>query len=69
MWKFSIYVLMKPSLENFEHYFASMREEFNCAGVWTFFGIAFLWDWNENCFPGPVANVFSKFAGMLNAAP
>ena len=23
-WKFSVHVLMKPSLENFEHYFASM---------------------------------------------
>ena len=22
--------------------------ECNCAVVWTFFGIAFLWDWNEN---------------------
>ena len=24
IWKFSIHVLLKPSLENFEHYFASM---------------------------------------------
>ena len=24
IWKFSVYVLMKPSLENFEYYFASM---------------------------------------------
>jgi len=24
MWKFSVLVLLKPSLENFEHYFASM---------------------------------------------
>ena len=23
-WKFLVYVLLKPSLENFEHYFASM---------------------------------------------
>ena len=28
--------------------FASMWDECNCAVVWTFFGIAFLWDWNEN---------------------
>ena len=27
---------------------ASVREECNCAVVWAFFGIAFLWDWNEN---------------------
>ena len=26
----------------------SMWDEYNCAVVWTFFGIAFLWDWNEN---------------------
>ena len=43
----------KPGLKNFEHYFASMWNECNCAVVWTFFGIAFLWDWNENC-PFPV---------------
>ena len=24
MWKFSVLVMLKPSLENFEHYFASM---------------------------------------------
>ena len=24
IWKFSIHVLLKPGLENFEHYFASM---------------------------------------------
>src|SRR5574337_1136642 len=24
IWKFSIHVLLKPSLENFEHYFASL---------------------------------------------
>ena len=33
---------MKPGLENFEHYFASMWNECNCAVVWTFFGIALL---------------------------
>ena len=36
-------------LENFEHYFSSVWGECNCAVVWAFFGIAFLWDWNENC--------------------
>ena len=24
IWKFSVHVLLKPSLENFEHYFANM---------------------------------------------
>ena len=48
IWKFSVHVPLKPHLENFEHYLASMGNECNCAVVWTFFGIAFLWDWNEN---------------------
>ena len=26
IWKFSVHVLLKPSLENFEHYFASLWE-------------------------------------------
>ena len=40
--------LLKPGLENFEHYFTSMWDECNCALVWAFFGIAFHWNWNEN---------------------
>ena len=42
-WKFMVYVMLKPSLENFEHYFTSVWDECNCALLWTFFGIAFLW--------------------------
>ena len=42
IWKFTVQVLWKPGLENFEHYFASMWDECNCAVVWAFFGIAFL---------------------------
>ena len=34
IWKFSVHVLLKPSLENFEHYFASIWDECNCAVVW-----------------------------------
>ena len=41
IWKFSVHVLSQPSLENFEHYFASMWDECNWVVVWTFFGIAF----------------------------
>ena len=49
-WKFTVHVLLKPDLENFEHYFTSMWDECNCVVVWAFFGIAFLWDWNENWY-------------------
>ena len=45
IWKFMVHVLLKPGLENFEHYFASMWDKCNCAVVWTFFSVAFLWDW------------------------
>ena len=44
IWKFSFHILLKPSLENFQHYVASMRVYSNCAVVWTIFGIVFLWD-------------------------
>ena len=39
IWKFMVYVLLKPGLENFEHYFTSVWVEFNCVVVWAFFGI------------------------------
>ena len=48
IWKFMVHVLLKPGLENFEHYFTGVWNEYNCVVVWAFFGIAFLWDWNEN---------------------
>ena len=46
--KFTVHILLKPGLENFGHYLTRVWDECNCAIVWTFFGIAFLWDWNEN---------------------
>ena len=48
IWKFTVHILLKPGFENFEHYFAKVWDECNCAVVWTLFGIALLWDWNEN---------------------
>ena len=36
IWKFSVHVLLKTSLENFEHYFAGMWDECNCVIVWKF---------------------------------
>ena len=59
IWKFTVHVLLKPGLETFEHYFASMWGKYNCAVVRVFFGIAF-----------PVLGLcwLSKFAGILSAA-
>ena len=42
IWKFMVHVLFKPGLENFEHYFTSVWDEYNCAVVWAFFGIGYL---------------------------
>ena len=64
IWKFTVHVLLKSHLENFEHYFASVWEECNCALVWTVFGIAFLWDWNEN-WPFPVLWPLLSFPNLL----
>ena len=48
IWKFMVHILLKPDLENFEHYFSSVWNERNCVVVWILFGIAFSCDWNEN---------------------
>ena len=62
--KFSVHVLLKSSLKDFEQDLASMWNECNCAVVWTFFGIAFLWDWNEN-WPFPVLWLLLSFPNLL----
>ena len=68
IWKFTVHVLVKPGLENFEHYFTSMWNECNHAVVWAFFGIAFLRDWNENWPFSVLWPLLSyKFAGILSA--
>ena len=64
VWKFTVHVLLTPGLENFEHYFSSVWDEYNCAAVWVFFGIAFLWDWNEN-WPFPVLWPLLSFPNLL----
>ena len=64
IWKFTVHVLLKPGLENFEHYFASVWDECNYVVVWAFFGIAFLWDWNEN-WPLPILWLLLSFPNLL----
>ena len=48
IWKFSVHILLKTWLENFQNCIACMWDEYNFLIVWTFFDIAFLWDWKEN---------------------
>ena len=64
IWKFTVHVLLKPGLENFEHYFTSVWDECKCVVVWAFFGIAFPWDWNEN-WPFPVLWLLLSFPNFL----
>ena len=73
IWKFTVFycwslaflfLLLKPGLENFEHYFTSVWDECNCVVIWAFFGIGMKTDLSS-----PVATAeFSKFAGILSAA-
>ena len=64
IWKFTVHVLLKPGLENFEYYFASVWDKCNYAVAWAFFGTAFLWDWNEN-WPFPVLWPLLSFPHLL----
>ena len=69
IWKFIVHVLLKPGLENFEHYFASMRWVQLCGSLsilWHCLSLGLEW---KLIFSSPVAtDVFSKFAGILSAA-
>ena len=64
IWKFLVHVLLKPHLKDFEHCLASIWNEWNCAVVWTFSGISFLCDWNEN-WPFPVLWPLLNFPHLL----
>ena len=68
-WNFMIHILLKPGLENFELYFASMRDDCNCAVVWTLWHcLSWGLEWKLT-FSSPVATAeFSKFAGILSIA-
>ena len=64
IWRFTVHILLKPGLENFEHYFARVWDEWNCVVVWTFFSIAFLSYRNEN-WPFPVLWPLLSFPNLL----
>ena len=56
IWKFSVHILLKPILENFEHYFASKHIEmsaivqyFEHSLVLPFFGTGMKTDLFESC--------------------
>ena len=49
IWEFSVHILLKPSLDNFEHYFASLWDECNYVVVlrtpWTVWKGKNIWHW------------------------
>ena len=53
IWKFFVHIMLKTSLEDFEHNLTSMGDECNCLVVWTFFGTALLGNWDED-WPFPL---------------
>ena len=60
IWKVMVYVLLKPGLENFEHYFTSVWDECNYVVIWAFFDIVGM-EWNP-IFSSPGATAeFSKY--------
>ena len=69
IWKFTVHILLKPGLENFEDYFASVRWVQLCSSLnilWLCLSLELEW---KLTFSSPVATAeFSKFAGTLNAA-
>ena len=72
IWKFMIHVLLKPGLENFEHYFTSVWDDWNCVVVLAFFGIAFLRDsWRRKWHPTPVflPGKSHRRRGMVDYSP
>ena len=57
IWKFSVHILLKLSLKDFEHYLASMWNELSLGLEW------------KLTFSSPVVTAeFSKFAGILSAS-
>ena len=64
IWKFLVHLLLKPGLKDFQHNLANTGNDCNCMVIWTFFGIALLWDWNEN-WPFPVLRPLLCFPNFL----
>ena len=68
IWKFLIYVLLKPSLKDFEHNLASMWNKPNCTEGWTFFGILWPGLWKES-YGKPRQNINKQSDNMWPCTP
>ena len=69
IWKFTVHILLKPCLENFENYFASMWNESNCVVVWlSLHCLSLGLEWKLTfSIPADTAE-FPKLAGISSAA-
>ena len=71
VWKFLVHVLLKPHLENFEYYFASVWDVALCSSLnilWHCLSLGLKW---KLIFSSPVAtaeHMALKFTGILSAA-
>ena len=70
IWKFTVHILLKPGLGNFEYYFAGMLDECNLCGI-----LSILWhclslglEWKLTFSSLEATAEFSRFAGILSAA-
>ena len=48
IWKFSVHIMLKPSMQDFKHDLTSMGDECNYPMVSTFFGTTLFGDWDED---------------------
>ena len=67
IWKFTVHVLLKPRLENFEHYFASMWDVQLCGSsnfLWHCLSLGLEWKLTFSS-PEATAEIY-KFTGILN---
>ena len=64
IWKFTVHILLKPGLDNFENYFTRVWDECDCAVVWAFFASS------GNLMLGLVANTSKRaYAIPRSTAP
>ena len=65
IWTFSVHIMLKPSLEDFEHNLTSMGDEWNCLVVWTLFSAALLGNLDED-WPFLVLWTLLSFPNLLS---
>ena len=62
IWKFTVYILLKPGLENFEHYFTSMWDLQPCGHCWVF---QICWHIECNIFTASSFRIWNNSTGIL----